>query len=123
MENQVNEFGRQAASLERMGQEDFEECRTSRSSNTRVTEMETSQRNLEQGITYVTAQQAELESLLTLSIANYLKWYVRSVKHLVGSDADRSKTFDLAEQLQVQLNDTSAQLSLSRHPSKHCIKP
>ena len=112
MENQVNEFGRQAASLKEWDKKILKNAERVGHLNTRVTEMETSQRNLEQGITYVTAQQAELESLLD-AIDRELPKMVSALGKtpLVGSDADRSKTFDLAEQLQVQLNDTSAQLS------------
>ena len=112
MENQISEFGRQAASLKEWDRKILKNAERVGLLNSRVTEMETSQRNLDQGITYVTAQQAELESLLD-AIDRELPKMVSALGKtpLVGSDADRSKTFDLAEQLQVQLNDTSSQLS------------
>lgn len=112
MENQVSEFGKQAASLKEWDRKILKNAERVGQLNTRVTEMESSQRNLEQGITYVTAQQAELESLLDAIDRELPKMVTALGKTpLVGSDADRSKTFDLAEQLQMQLNDTSSQLS------------
>ena len=112
METQVNEFGRQAAGLKEWDKKILKNAERVGQLNTRVTEMENAQRNLEQGITYVTAQQAELESLLDAIDRELPKMTAALGKTpLVGSDADRSKTFDLAEQLQIQLNDTSSQLS------------
>jgi nuclear pore complex protein Nup62 len=112
LENQIQEFQRQAVSLSEWDKKILHNAERVGKLNTRVSEMEQLHRELEQGVTYVTAQQAELESLLD-GIDRELPKMVTALgkQPQVGSDADRAKTFQLAETLQVQLNDVSSQLS------------
>jgi nuclear pore complex protein Nup62 len=112
LENQIQEFQRQAVSLSEWDKKILHNAERVGKLNTRVSEMEQLHRELEQGVTYVTAQQAELESLLD-GIDRELPKMVTALgkQPQVGSDADRAKTFHLAESLQVQLNDVSSQLS------------
>ena len=112
LENQVQEFQRQSVDLKEWDRKILSNAERVGKLNCRVSEMEQLQKGLEQGVNYVTMQQAELESLLD-SIDRELPKMVGALTKspLVGSDADRSKTFDLAESLQIQLNDVSSQLS------------
>lgn len=111
LENQVQEFQRQAVNLKEWDRKILSNAERVGKLNSRVSEMEQLQKNLEQGVNYVTMQQAELESLLD-AIDRELPKMVSALGKtpLVGADADRSKTFDLAESLQIQLNDISSQL-------------
>ena len=60
----------------------------------------------------VTAQQAELEALLDGIDRELPKMNAALSKTpLTGADSDRNKSFELAESVQVQLNDVSQQLS------------
>jgi nuclear pore complex protein Nup62 len=112
LENQVQEFQRQAVSLAEWDKKIIRNAERMTKLNTRVTEIENQQRSVEQNITYVTAQQAELESLLD-GIDRELPKMVQALGKtpLAGPDADRAKTIELAETVQLQLNDVSGQLS------------
>lgn len=129
LENQVQEFQRQSVNLKEWDRKILSNAERVGKLNSRVSEMEQLQKNLEQGVNYVTMQQAELESLLD-AIDRELPKMVSALGKtpLVGSDADRSKTFELAESLQIQLNDVSSQLvrlvnhvNTSSNPKNHKI--
>jgi nuclear pore complex protein Nup62 len=112
LENQVQEFQRQAVSLAEWDKKIIKNAERVGKLNTKVSEIEQMQRDVEQGVSYVTAQQAELEALLDGIDRELPKMNaVLGKSPLAGSDAERSKTFELAEGVQVQLNDVSQQLS------------
>lgn len=112
LENQVQEFQRQAVSLAEWDKKIIKNAERVGRLNNKVSEMEQLQRDVEQGVSYVTAQQAELEALLDGIDRELPKMNAALGKNpLAGSDAERSKTFELAETVQVQLNDVSQQLS------------
>ena len=112
LENQVQEFQRQAVSLSEWDKKILSNAERVGKLNVRVSEIEQLQRELEQGVNYISTQQAELENLLD-GIDRELPKMISALGKTpqVGADADRSKTFDLAENLQIQLNDASSQLS------------
>lgn len=108
----MQEFQRQAVSLAEWDKRILANAERVATLNGRVTEIEQMQRGAEQGVAYVTAQQAELEALLD-GIERELPNMVTALGKtpLVGADADRNRTFELAESVQLQLNDVSTQLS------------
>lgn len=112
MENQVQEFQRQAVSLAEWDKKIIKNAERVGKLNNKVSEIEQLQRDVEQGISYVTAQQAELEALLDGIDRELPKMNAALGKTpLAGTDAERNKTFELAESVQVQINDVSQQLS------------
>lgn len=112
LENQVHEFQRQSVALLEWDKKILKNAERVGKLNVRVSEMEQLHKELEQGVSFVTTQQAELESLLD-GIDSELPKMVAALGKTpqVGADADRAKTFELAETLQIQLNEISSQMT------------
>lgn len=112
LEDQVHEFQRQAVSLAEWDKKIVRNAERMARLNARVSTVEQQQRDVDLSINYILAQQAELEALLDgidrelPKMANAL-----SSKSPSGVDTDRGRGIELAESVQMQLNEVSAQLT------------
>lgn len=120
LEEQVNTFHRCAVELAKWDKDILGNEESLLALSDRVNQLESWESELEQNLAFISAQQAELESLLEM-IEKELPAVTEAVApnvmpggtmtRLSPADAERDRLFSLAESLQSQLNDLSANLS------------
>ncbi|KAI8376882.1 Nsp1-like C-terminal region-domain-containing protein, partial [Blakeslea trispora] len=114
LEKQTTEFHKQATQVAQWDQQLIENGNKISTLHDNVTKVEVTQREIEQNLSYISAQQEEINSILD----NYEK-QIKEIfdennlqQPMQPADVQREKSYGLAESLNSQLDDVSRNLNI-----------